>query len=133
MGLDMYLVGRKSPCWDSKEEQDGYPVRAVELKLGYWRKHPNLHGYIVKEFANGEDNCQEIFLSRDDLLKIVQAIKDDNLPYTEGFFFGASPVKEDDFYLEEKNEDIQIFEKAIEWKDKWSPLEYRDVFYQASW
>jgi hypothetical protein len=136
MGLDMYLVGRKSPCYtkEEKETQDGYPVSSTELRLGYWRKHPNLHGYIINEFAKGEDNCQQIFLSRDDLLKIIQAVKDDNLPHTEGFFFGASATKEDDYYLEEKNEDIKIFAKAIDWMDMWSPGHgYRDVYYHASW
>jgi hypothetical protein len=28
---------------DSRESED----------LGYWRKHPNLHGYIINTFAEG--------------------------------------------------------------------------------
>jgi hypothetical protein len=85
MGLDMYLVGNKSTSYKAEVMEDGFPVMATQLKLGYWRKHPNLHGFIVQQFADGEDNCQEIYLSKDDLLKIIQAVKDDNLPYTEGF------------------------------------------------
>jgi hypothetical protein len=66
--------------------------------------------------------------------EVKQAVKDDNLPHTEGFFFGASATKEDDYYLEEKNQDIEIFAKAIDWMDKWSPGHgYRDVYYHASW
>jgi hypothetical protein len=134
MGLDMYLVGNKSTSYKAEVMEDGFPVMATQLKLGYWRKHPNLHGFIVQQFADGEDNCQEIYLSKDDLLKIIQAVKDDNLPYTEGFFFGASATKDDEYYLEEKNGTIEIFEKALAWIEASHDVScYRDVHYRASW
>ena len=57
MGLDMYLEGRKSR-YDKQETEDGFPLQTKVLELGYWRKHPNLHGYIVQEFADGVDECQ---------------------------------------------------------------------------
>ena len=67
MGLDMYLTGEKYFFAYPPEEariphEDGFEVRSQILRLGYWRKHPNLHGYIVNNFADGEDNCQSIFL-----------------------------------------------------------------------
>lgn len=137
MGLDMNLYGRKM-LWhnryDEKSEpkmEDGYPVDSVILEMGYWRKHPNLHGYIVETFAEGVDECQEIELSADDLHQIATAIRDKSLPHTEGFFFGDSAWhdgKEEEYAL--------IFEKAAEWKstklDKDKEF-YRQVYYRASW
>ncbi len=107
MGLDMYLTGDKyfheNPAID-----EGYQVKSHRLRLGQWRKHPNLHGYIVENFAEGEDECQEIQLEDTDIRQILQAIKDNALPFTEGFFFGESDGSE-------KQEDIEIFTKALEW------------------
>jgi hypothetical protein len=33
------------------------------LEVGYWRKHAPLHNFIVRAFADGEDNCRPIDLS----------------------------------------------------------------------
>ena len=49
------------------------------LSLGYWRKHPDLHGFIVKTFANGKDECQRIDLTGEDLIKIIEAVKSNTL------------------------------------------------------
>lgn len=107
MGLDMYLTGQKyfhtNPAKDG-----GYEVKEHHLRLGYWRNHPNLHGYIVENFADGEDNCREIELSAEDIRQILQAINNTVLPFTEGFFFAESDGTE-------KQEDIQTFTKALEW------------------
>ncbi len=125
MGLDMYLTGQKyfhtNPAKDG-----GYEVKEHHLRLGYWRKHPNLHGYIVENFADGEDNCREIELSAEDIRQILQAINDSALPFTEGFFFGESDGTE-------KQEDIHIFTKALEWLLQKDEVAWRSVVYQASW
>jgi hypothetical protein len=69
----------------------GKPALKAEIyELGYWRKHPNLHGYIVQEFADGKDECQEIPLGEDELIQIMEAVKANELPHTTGFFFGVS-------------------------------------------
>lgn len=112
MGLDMYLTGRKS-FWPSRNtaedrQEDGFKVERLELELGYWRKHPNLHGYIVREFAGGVDECQEIALDAAQLTQLLAAVKEDKLPFTQGFFFGKSQP-------EDKPETIAILEKAIAW------------------
>ena len=75
MGLDMYLYG----------EENG-----EQIELGYWRKHPNLHGFIVQTFANALDDCQKIELSVKDLQTVYEAVNVEALPETEGFFFGKS-------------------------------------------
>jgi hypothetical protein len=133
MGLDMFLFGKKNqPNYNRpRAEEDGFEVATVikELELAYWRKHPNLHGYIVQTFAGGVDKCQDIPLTVEDLKKILNAIKEEDLPYTEGFFFGSSDGTE-------KEGDIAIFESAINWLEKQDTEnsgETRSVFYVASW
>jgi len=130
MGLDMYLSGRKTPLGfkGNKQEQDGFVVSEIVLDIGYWRKHPNLHGYIVETFADGVDECQKIVLSNDDLKQIIATIKANELPETEGFFFGTSEEGE-----EQRTYDIAILEKAMAWVDAQPEDEWRDVYYQASW
>lgn len=153
MGLDMYLKGEKF-FWNDDRKEDGITVRTLRVELGYWRKHPNLHGYIVKQFADGVDECQEIELSSENIRNIIAAIEEKRLPHTEGFFFGQSGG-------DEANRDIEIFEHALEWLEynkqekpelktpeplansgfvisalkvpKKMPSESRYVIYQASW
>ena len=116
MGLDMYLEGRKylmsnydDP--DKDEKEDGFPVREKGLSLGYWRKHPNLHGYIVQTFAEGRDECQDIELDVPKLKAIIAAVEKKELPHTTGFFFGESDGSEDE-------ETLAILKKAIDWLDR---------------
>lgn len=136
MGLDMNLYGRKMIYYNRFDEnaeprmEDGYPVDDVILDMGYWRKHPNLHGYIVENYADGVDECQKIDLSKEDLLAIAKAIRAKELPHTEGFFFGDSS-----WHDGKEEEYAAIFEKAAAWMD--TPPEddvfWREVYYKASW
>jgi hypothetical protein len=114
MGLDMYLEGRTFNWKREKETRDGFPVKGVMLELGYWRKHPNLHGYIVQQFAGGKDECQEIELSEDQIRQTISAVKNKRLPHTEGFFFGQSDGSEDE-------ETIKILERALHWLENEKP------------
>lgn len=57
--------------------------------------------------------------------KIIEAVKNRELPHTTGFFFGASEDSE-----ERRQDDIAIFKEAIAWL---SEKETRRVHYQASW
>lgn len=110
MGLDMWLEGIDNG------------VRIGQL--GYWRKHPDLHGFIVKEFAAGVDECQPIPLTVHQLQLMLVATMQDRLPETTGFFFGVSTG-------EDKQSTIDILTEAIRWVNE-SPFQ-REVFYQASW
>jgi hypothetical protein len=123
MGLDMYLTGDR--YFDKRSRKRG--IKKAELiDLGYWRKHPNLHGYIVESFADGEDECQEINLSADDIRQIIAAIEATELPETTGFFFGESDGSE-------KERDLQIFRDALSWLEADDPKAWRSIDYQASW
>lgn len=127
MGLDMYLDGEIYFCGLSQDELKTRPVAQI-FRLGYWRKHADLHGYIVENFACGEDNREKIYLDADNLAEIVEAIRNDELPHTEGFFFGASSNDE-----QEKAEAMAIFSQAIAWLAEKEDNTFRQVTYQASW
>ena len=142
MGLDMMLYGDKSSYVKSPtDEVDGFPIASLLLDMGYWRKHANLHGFIVDCFAEGVDECQKIHLTADDLNHLIDCLENDSLynETTTGFFFGRSyfPGEKDEYgsYEEQKARDIDLFTKARNWLmanyDKKN--EYRSVYYQASW
>ena len=146
MGLDMYLMGHHyhsayvkdvpRPMLDNK-----YHIESTDVDLGKWRKHADLHGYIVDTFAKGIDNCMEIELSEDDLDKIILAIQNDKLKKDHsGFFFGNST--ENGYYEEkEKERAISIFQRAKTFlqegakmlKDSNLFMNPRHVTYRASW
>lgn len=137
MGLDMNLYGEKF-FWDDAPKDEGKNVSCVIVDLGYWRKHPNLHVYIVQHFADGVDECQKIELDVEQLKLLRMAVIDNALPSTTGFFFGKSTGDD-----EEKKEDLEIINAAIKWLETDPPenaaLEpgkmrvSKSVYYRASW
>jgi hypothetical protein len=155
MGLDMNLYGDKSVSSKFEKDpvmEDGFVLGSKILDMGYWRKHANLHGYIVDTFAGGEDECQKIHLGEEELVQLIEALKNDALyehGEVTGFFFGRSyfPGDKDFFgsYEEQKAKDIDIFTRALEWlrnaapssgeigTDSYKFPEWRSVYYQASW
>lgn len=135
MGLDMYLVGESHTYGHvsgrfAVKAGEAPPVAKVgeTYELGYWRKHANLHGFIVATFAEGVDVCQEIPLTRENLDTIIVAVRKRTLPHTTGFFFGKS----DDSAVQRK-EDLAILMRAQEWLASAGPNESRSIHYQASW
>ncbi len=128
MGLDMYLNGERYFIDRSGGEEGQFPKKSETYELGYWRKHPNLHGYIMQTFADGRDECQEIPLDEDRLLEIIDAIRAKELPHTDGFFFGASDGSD-----EEAANDVLILQSALEWLRVKEDGIWRVVTYQVSW
>ena len=144
MGLDMYLNSRiyhSGITYDENKKMrvreletvEGFKKKATELEIAYWRKHPNLHGYIVNTFNKGVDNCRPIELTPKNLDQIADAIEKNELPYTNGCFFGSSEDHE-----KKKKENIKIFRDASAWLDKKlvEKSQHGDWFsihYEASW
>ena len=131
MGLDMYLNGKEFlwTNWENPEKNkkiDGFRLKERILELGYWRKHPDLHGFIVQNFANNTDNCEPIELTTENLVDILNAVKEDKLPHTKGFFFGESQP-------EYKKETIEILEKAIKWLETKKEGIAKNIIYKTSW
>lgn len=103
MGLDMFLFTRRPGSEDRTE-------------VAYWRKHPDLHGFIERTFYKGRDefNCVEQPLTEADIDQIQDAVRARVLPNTSGFFFGRSYFPEDNAQERQRqdDEDIEKLEKA---------------------
>lgn len=73
MGLDMNIYKRKcvSDNWKVAHEK-GEKVKRVfeETDMLYLRKANQIHNYFVEKFGSGEDNCQEIDISIDDIKEL---------------------------------------------------------------
>ena len=98
MGLDMYAFSTKAK---PKTEVDFETNNFDPQELHYWRKHPNLHGWMqnLYEAKGGESdsfNGDCVVLDNEDLDNLEADIKEGNLPDTAGFFFGNSDGSEDD-------------------------------------
>lgn len=126
MGLDMYLNGEK--FFYNRREEGKHPKIGEIYEMAYWRKHPDLHGFIVQTFADGIDDCKRIWLSDENIETIIKVVKDGSLPHTEGFFFGESDNDE-----EQRNEDVQLLEDALAWVRTKEDDVWGSLIYHASW
>ena len=96
MGLDMYLYAEKfigkhdyktvngemtkelNPIYQAVNQEAGmtslptpdFGSMTVSKCVGYWRKANAIHGWFVRELANGVDECQRINVGREDLIKL---------------------------------------------------------------
>jgi hypothetical protein len=99
-------------------------------QICYWRKHPNLHGWMERLWnqRNGGDkdadkfNGIELELTAEDLDELEYAVQNDHLPATSGFFFGNDA---DDYY---KPSDLKFIQEAR--AEMFLGLK---VFYNSSW
>lgn len=122
MGLDMYAhkvkVAPERPVDFEKPENDE--------EFHYWRKHPNLHGWMERLYrekggSNEDFNVAPVVLTSEDIDNLEKAVNGDELPETSGFFFGASTP-------EDKRDDLEFIKKARE-----VMAEGYTVFYFAWW
>jgi hypothetical protein len=124
MGLDMYAftipADLASRAVDMK--LDDLPGRE---ELHYWRKHPNLHGWMEHLYFNkgGAElfNCATVRLTYADLVALEAAIRNNDLPHTTGFFFGETDGSE-------KKDDLAFVEKAMQ-----AIAEGKAVYYDSWW
>ena len=114
MGLDMYAYTAAKPAAKNPRE------------IAYWRKHPNLHGWMHRLWESkgnsGEFNGDELELTWEDLDALEQAVREKTLPATSGFFFGND---NDDEYQER---DLKFIRDA-----KAELFLGLRVFYNSSW
>lgn len=142
MGLDQYAyvaaqAGDRDRYWDAGGDVDGEFQSPLPepRELAYWRKHPNLQGWMEQLWVNkgypGRDdpddpnnmfNCVELELTWEDLDELEQAVRHGQLPQTQGFFFGDSS---DDYYFEQDLAFIKAARAEIFLGLK--------VFYNSSW
>ncbi len=146
MGLDMYAyvankAGQQGEFYEScvfdEETKDFFsPTVTKPREIAYWRKHPNLHGWMEQLWiAKGRPGFDESTADRDptfngielelthkDLDELERAVTHGQLPSTRGFFFGDGA---DDFYRES---DLAFIKNAR--AELFFGLK---VFYNSSW
>lgn len=154
MGLDMYLSGKRymSKYFDAADsekiakvneifgvegEEDGdFGAQEVTFRVAYWRKANAIHKWFVDKCQDGVDECQETFVSREDLQKLVEICKsvladmskaEELLPTASGFFFGGTDY--DEWYKQDLEYTVQRLEKVL--ND--TALTKMDFYYQSSW
>jgi hypothetical protein len=118
MGLDMYAYTAAKANADYETSQ---------REIAYWRKHPNLHGWMEKlaeekGLTYTSFNGVELELTWEDLDILERAVTHGQLPATRGFFFGDGA---DDYY---KEQDLDFIRKAR--AELFLGLK---VFYNSSW
>jgi hypothetical protein len=164
MGLDMYLT--KKTYIGANYEHRGVSgkiditikdspininfnrVRSISEQVGYWRKANQIHNWFVDNVQNGEDDCREHSVIREDfenLLKSVNLVLNakgtpeessviaDNLPPTDGFFFGSTEI--DEWYWTDLELTKQIVSDVLAEMDEDSknPDMWADYYYSSSW
>ena len=126
-----------------EDEISSRNFRSVEVEtrcqVGYWRKANAIHKWFVDKCANGVDECQKIYVSKDKLQELLTTCKDveqnhnlaeELLPTSKGFFFGG--VEYNDWYFEDLKYTIDLIEKVLKFFDEHKSEDYR-VEYEASW
>jgi hypothetical protein len=154
MGLDMYLSNKRylsgySNAEDRQridqineafgiegDEDAEYGAKEVSFRVAYWRKANAIHAWFVKNVQDGRDECQESWVSREQLTELVETCKkviekpklaSQLLAPQGGFFFGSTDV--DEWYLESVQSTITMIEKAL----AEPALKKGEFYYQASW
>ena len=111
MGLDQYANARKG---EPTTDDEGYTYYEDSMELVYWRKHPNLQGWMqdlyYEKGGEGEFNCVDVELTLEDLNALEESLDDEALPETAGFFFGTDSS---DYYAEADREFIVAARAAI--------------------
>lgn len=150
MGLDMYLTGKRY-IWehsDKPEEQElaqalsqlpnlgsnGRRVKGIEVEAMYWRKANAIHKWFVDNVQDGEDECREHYVTREQLKELrdvcINALADPEnasnyLSPTSGFFFGSTAT--DQWYFDALKETIKGLNACLDMDKQWS------FYYCSSW
>lgn len=159
MGLDMYLnkktyVKKWNHTPDDKQfdvtvNRGGQPYAGIKPErvsyvieeVAYWRKVNAIHQWFVDNCQDGVDDCREAYVSKDDLTKLVEVIRDifdaaegeerdsraaSLLPPTAGFFFGGTEL--DEYYYGDLQSTLTELTALLAEEDSDG-----DYYYQSSW
>lgn len=91
MGLDMYLYRKHyyggrykdkdkhdlklSGDFAKKQRIDISRVSYIEENVGYWRKANAIHNWFVRNVQDGEDNCAQYYVEREQLQTLLDTIE----------------------------------------------------------
>ena len=154
MGLDMYLSAKRymSKYFDAADveriekvndifgitgiEDGDYGAQEVTFRVCYWRKANAIHAWFVENCQDGRDECQEAWVSREQLQELLDLCKEvlenkgkaaELLSSKSGFFFGSTDY--DEWYFQ----DIEFTATRLEKILTDPALEKMDFYYQSSW
>lgn len=137
MGLDQYAYTaaketQNTEYWETAEMNETgeflSPTVEKPREIAYWRKHPNLQGWMEqlwREKGGDPDisfNGVQLELTWEDLERLEKDILSGKLPETRGFFFGSDA---DDYY---RAQDLDFIKDAR--AEIFLGLR---VFYNSSW
>jgi hypothetical protein len=156
MGLDMYLSKKTYvKNWDHHPEWRRFEVTVIQgnepydnIKtervkfviedVGYWRKANHIHKWFVDNVQNGEDDCREYYVSKEDLAALLEACYEvknnpdeahEILPIQEGYFFGDYDYN-NQYYMDQVQHTINIIESLLK---EFEVNGDSDIYYQSSW
>ena len=97
-------------------------------ELAYWRKHNALQGWMENLYrlrgGKGQLNCESLSLSSEDIDLLESIVKNNELPQTQGFFYGPDS-SQDEHQKEITLEFIKSARSHLELGSK--------VYYSCSW
>jgi hypothetical protein len=148
MGLDMYLKGKRYISsyfneGDSEKaakiaelfpETSGLEIKEVMVEAGYWRKANAIHKWFVDNVQEGEDDCGNYYVGREQLAELRElcqkvladrSLAAEMLPPQSGFFFGGTDI--DEWYFRDLEQTVKIIDNALTMPDSW------DFEYTSSW
>lgn len=154
MGLDMYLSAKKymsqyfDPADKDKiaeinslfgiegDEMSDYGAQEVKFRAAYWRKANAIHKWFVDHVQDGQDDCNEYYITREQLQKLIDLCKEviagkkkasSSLPTADGFFFGSTEY--DEYYMQDLQYTVDRLEKVL----AEPAFAKADFYYQSSW
>jgi len=141
MGLDQYAYiaareNQRKDYWAGVVPRKDYQAGELHyenpgvpepVEIAYWRKHPNLQGWMEQLFFDKGGKCDtfngvEVELTWADIDRLEQDVRAGRLPPTQGFFFGSNS---DEHYREA---DLEFCRRA-----KAELFMGLKVFYNSSW
>lgn len=147
MGLDMYLrAERHLPSYNGEGKElsenisllvglpSGMSVNNVTVEVGYWRKSNQIHKWFVDNVQEGNDDCGDYYVSREQLVELKVLCQtvlanrekaEELLPAQSGFFFGSTDY--DQWYFQELENTISTIDGALALPNEW------DFEYHSSW
>ncbi len=150
MGLDMYLYrntyvknwAHNKTNFEVLVKKDGVVVDVgnvsyVKTEVMYWRKANAIHGWFVENCQNGDDDCRETDVYKEqlqELLGIIDNVLADPtkaavlLPTRLGFFFGGT--ENDEYYFDVLQQTKEVLERILQ-QDK-QALDNK-IFYEYSY
>ena len=120
---------------------DASQLHTLTSRVAYWRKANAIHKWFVENVQDGEDDCDDHEVSKEQmqsLLDTINEVMDDHglaqdlLPTEDGFFFGGTEY--DQYYFEDLAYTKEVLEKAISELENRKDCPFSFWFvYSSSW